>query len=327
MSREVLDSRSSYDEVYDDRPERAPRRRSPLRIRIPRSWLTKLRSIAPLVIAFVVGLVIGGAGWNEWQAQRAIAAARSAVSFTAQISSADTASGGIETYVRLTNEGPEAVTIGELDLSASAIRSSSRRDVDPIEVLPDKEKTTRVVLEVDCSLVDSSQPTLRMQVQTIDRVARSAELPVEDNDNWLANATAVACPDPNDGYVPLQVAYNGASSVVDDGGPALHMPISLGLYEPMDVTVLTMRSASRKLSVSVDGLPLEIIKLGVGDSTLTATWRVLDCQDAEDLRFEEFVLVAETQRPGGNVITNRLYPEPDLVLDVAKFVGNTCRTS
>ena len=78
MSREVLDSRSSYDEVYDDRPERAPRRRSPLRIRIPRSWLTKLRSIAPLAIAFVVGLVIGGAGWNEWQAQRAVAAARSA---------------------------------------------------------------------------------------------------------------------------------------------------------------------------------------------------------------------------------------------------------
>jgi hypothetical protein len=56
-----------------------------------------------------------------------------------------------------------------------------------------------------------------MQVRTLDGVARSAELPAEDTDDWLANATAIACPDPNDGYVPLLVAYNGASSIVDDG--------------------------------------------------------------------------------------------------------------
>jgi hypothetical protein len=111
--------------------------------------------VAPLAVAFVVGLGLGAAGWSEWQAQRDVAAARSTVSFTAQISSADAPRGVIETYIRLTNDGPEAVTIDQLDLSASAIRSSSQRDTDPIEVRPDKEKTTRVVLEVDCSLAGS----------------------------------------------------------------------------------------------------------------------------------------------------------------------------
>ena len=176
MSRS-LDSRSSYDEVYDDRRTRAPRRPLTLRDPHPAPLADEVAVDRTTPIALSSSSRHRRRRLDEWQAQREGAAARSAVSFTAQISSADATSGGIETYVRLTNEGPEAVTISELDLSASAIRSSSRSDVDPIEVLPDKEKTTRVVLEVDCSLVGSSQPTtLRMQVQTIDglRASRAA---------------------------------------------------------------------------------------------------------------------------------------------------------
>jgi hypothetical protein len=105
------------------------------------------------------------------------------------------------------------------------------------------------------------------------------------------------------------------------------MPISIGMYESMDVTVLTMRSASRKLGLSVDGLPLEISREGAEDTTMTTTWRVLDCQDVEDLRYEEFVLVVEARRPGGDVVTNRVYPQPDLALDVAKFANDNCRAA
>ncbi|HJY26312.1 MAG TPA: hypothetical protein VJ649_11620 [Actinomycetes bacterium] len=327
MSREVLDSRSSYDEVYDDRSERAPRRRSPLRIRIPRSWLTNLRSVAPLAIAFVVGLVIGGAGWNEWQAQRAVAAARGAVSFTAELSSADATSNGIEAYVRLTNNGTEPVIIDELELSNSAVRSSTRRNAEPIEALPDNFALSRLFVEMDCDLQMSSETTVAIRVRTVDGVARSATLPVEDDDNLLDNALYTLCPDPNESFVPLDVTYSGASSIVDEGGPALRMAISLSTFTPVEVTVLTMRAASNKLSVTVDGLPVEVTPDGQSSWTVTATWRVLDCQDVEDLRYEGFGFVVEAQRPGGIVITLRVPPHPNLALDVAKFANDTCRAA
>lgn len=327
MSREVLDSRSSYDEVYDDRPERAPRRRSPLRIGIPRSWLTKLRSIAPLAIAFVVGLVIGGAGWNEWQAQRAVAAARSAVSFTAKLTSADATSSGIEAYVRLTNTGTETVIIDELELSNTAVLSSSRRDSEAIEALPDGVALSRLFVEVECGLQASSETAVAMRVRTVDGVTRSATLPVEDGDRVLENAVYSLCPDPNEPFVPLDVGYSGASSIVDEGGPALRMAISVSSYAPVEVTVLAMRASSNKLSVTVDGLPAEISPAGQSSFTLTATWRVLDCQDVEDLRYEAFGFVVEAQRPGGRVIPTQLTAHPNLALDVAKFANNTCRTA
>lgn len=327
MSREVLDSRSSYDEVYDDRPERAPGRGSPLRIRIPRGWLTKLRSIAPLAISFVVGLTLGAAGWSEWQAQREVAAARSVVSFTAKMSSADAARNGIEAYVRLTNIGTETVVIDELELTASAIQSSSRQGAEPIEALPDKNVTSRLFLLVDCTVRASVETTLSMRVHTVDGVARSATLPIEDDEGILDHAMYTLCPDPNDSFIPLNVAYNGASSVVVDGGPALRMPISLSTWTPLDVTVLSIRPSSNKLSVSVEGLPLEFTQEAIGTTVLNATWRVVDCRDAEDLRYQALGFVVEAQRPGGSVITTHVQPEPDLALDVAKFVSDTCRAA
>lgn len=324
MSREVLDSRSSYDEVYDDRPERAPRRRSPLRIGFPNRWLTKLRSIAPLAIAFVVGLVLGGAGWNEWQAQREVAAARSAVSFTAELSSADATSTGIEAYVRLTNNGTEPVVIDELELSNTAVLSSSRRNTEPIEALADKFALSRLFVEVDCDPEALSETTVAMRVRTVDGVARSATIPVEDDSGLLDNALLTLCPDPDEPFLPLDVAYSGASSIVDEGGPALRMAISLTTYTPVDVTVLTMSASSDKLSVTVDGLPVEMTRGGQSSFTRTATWRVLDCQDIEDLRYEDLGFVVEAQRPGGRVISLFSPPNPNLALDVSKFANDTC---
>jgi hypothetical protein len=327
MSREVLDSRSYDDEMYDDRPERAPGRGSPLRIRIPRRWLTKLRSIAPLAIAFVLGLVLGSAGWNEWHAQREVAAVRSAVSFTAKMSSANATSSGIEAYVRLTNIGTETVVIDELEFTASAIQSSSRQDAEPIEALPDKNVTSRLFLLVDCTVRASVEATLSMRVHTVDGAARSATLPIEDDDGILDNAMYTLCPDPNDGFIPVNVAYNGASSVVVDSGPALRMPISLSTWTPLDVTVLSMRPSSNKLSVSIEGLPLELTHEEMGTTVLNATWRVLDCRYAGNLRYEALGFVIEAQRPGGVVITTSVMPDPNIALDLAKFVSDTCRTA
>jgi hypothetical protein len=325
MSREVLDSRSSYDELFDDRPERDRGPRPPRRLAIPPSWSTKLRSLAPLLAAFAVGLAVGAAGWNEWLAQREVAAARSTVSFEAQISSAEAARNGVEAFVRVTNTGPEAVFIDGVEMIDPAIRSSSWWGNEPIEVMPDKAVVRRLFLELDCEVRASSEPLLSMRVRTVDGVARSAELPIEDNDDWLDSATSVICPDPNDGFIPLQVSYNGRSSVIDVGGPALQMPISLGTWEPIDVTLLSMRASSDKLSVAVDGLPLQIRPEGSpGMDALTATWRVTDCRDAEDLRFDALGFVIEVQRPGGNLITTRVYPEPDLALEVARFISTSC---
>jgi hypothetical protein len=328
MSREVLDSRSSYDELYDDRPERDRGPRPPRRFCVPRHWLTKLRSLAPLLVAFAVGLAVGGAGWNEWLAQREAAAARSAVSFTAEMSSADATRDGIEAYVRLRNTGPETVLIDELQITDTAIRSSSRSVTKPLEALPDKRVTSRLFLEVDCSLRASSEPMLSMRVRTVDGVARSTELPIDDDNNWLQEATTFLCPDPNDTFIPLEVSYNGTSGVIDAGGPALQMRIAISTWTPIDVTVLTMSTASSKLSVAVDGLPLEIDPAGdASTNVLTTTWGVVDCRNAEDLRYEELGFVVEAQRPGGIVVTTRVRPDPNLALDVAKFVNNTCRAA
>lgn len=328
MSREVLDSRSSYDELYDDRPTRDSGPRPARRIRIPPRWLATLRSLVPLLVAFAVGLTLGAAGWREWQAQREAATARSTVSFTAEMSSADATPSGIETYVRLTNNGTETVVIEELEVTGAAIRSSSRRQAEPIEVLPDKKVASRLFLEVDCSLRASPQPILAMRVRTVDGVARSAELPIDDDEDWLQNATWSLCPDPNDTFIPLEVTYNGVSSVIDAGGPALQLSLSVGAWTPLDVTVLTMTTATNKLGVTVDGLPLEITAAdSSARNVLTATWRVLDCHDAEDLRYDSLGLVVEGQRPGGIVVTTRIPPDPNLALDVAKFVTNTCRAA
>jgi hypothetical protein len=328
MSREVLDSRSSYDELYDDRPNRDRPPRAPRQLRIPAAWTAKLRTAAPVLMAFVIGAVVGGAGWNEWAAQRDSAAARSAVSFTAQMASAGpNASGsGIQAFVRLTNTGSETILIDEVEMRGAAVQSSSRRGTEPIEAKPDDDVTMRLSVEVDCSVRTASEATVSVRVRTADGVARAAELPIDDDNGHLRHTTSTVCPDPNDAFIPVSVEYYGMSSVVDDGGRALRVPVTVGVWTPVDVVLLTMRPVSNRLSVSVEGLPLQISRGSEASlPLLTTTWRVLDCRDADALRFEALGVVIEAQRPGGNVITTRVQSEPNLALELAKFIGDTCR--
>jgi hypothetical protein len=328
MSREVLDSRSSYDELYDDRPERDRGPRPARHPRLPTWWSTKVRSVLPVATAFVVGLVLGGVGWNEWQVQRAAAAASSTVSFTAEVASADATRSGIDTYVRLTNNGPEPVIVDELELTDTAVRSSSRRGTGSIDVQPDRKAIVRLSLDVDCSVRTSVQPSLSMRVRTADGATRSPQLPLEDDDDWLDAAMSMLCPDPNDTFIPLAIESNGVNSIMDEGGPVLRMPLTVGLWTPLDVTVLSMRPVSNRLSVAVEGLPLEIAGEQEDRTTLLATtWRVVDCRDAESLRYEALGLVIEAQRPGGIVITTRVQSEPNMALELAKFVGDVCRST
>ena len=329
MSREVLDSRSSYDEVYDDRPERDRRPRPSRRLHLPPELSRKLRSVAPLVAAFAVGLVVGVGAWDEWLEQRDVTTARSAVSFLAQMSSADAMPDGIDARVRMTNIGPEPVQVTGIEIHDSEVMSSSHSRADAIEVLPGRFVTLRVSLKVDCAARDAAEPGVAIGVRTVDGVTRSAEVPLDDANNALDDATTILCPDPNDGFLPLYVTGSGSSTIIDDGGqPALRTPISLSSWTPVDVTVHTMRTLTRNLSVSVTGLPLELSGDEGDDQVLAeVTWRVDDCRDAGDLRFEAFGFVLEAQRPGGIVITSRVESDPNLALDVANFVADTCQTA
>ena len=83
---------------------------------------------------------------------------------------------------------------------------------------------------MDCDLQESSETTLTMRVRTIDGVARSATLPVEDDNNCSPTRCTASARIPTSRFLPLDVAYSGASSIVDEGGPAFRMAISLTTY-------------------------------------------------------------------------------------------------
>jgi hypothetical protein len=327
MSREVLDSRSSYDELYEDRPDEGKVPRSRGGVVVPAALSTRLRSLAPLA-AFLVGLAVGGAGWNEWLAQREVAEGRATVSFSARVSRADATPHGIEAYVRLANNGPAVVQLHDVRINDRAVMSSSWREGDSIDVPAGDEATSKLFLQVNCRPRGAaSEPALAIRVQTADGTMRSAELPLEDDSNRLADATAFLCPEPGDGFLPLDVAYSGPLPVVDNGGRTLQTPVSISSWMPVDVTVLEIRPATRKLSVSVEGLPLTVSTASRDRAVVTLTWHVDDCFGTEDLPFESLGFFIDAERVSGDIVTVRVLPEPDLALDVAAFVADTCQSA
>jgi hypothetical protein len=230
----------------------------------------------------------------------------------------------VQAFVRIENDGPETVRIRQISIAGPGYIPRSNDSIAPFGIESEQSVTQRIEFDIACDVSPDVGAQIGLHVQRIDGTSRTLTLPLADEQRYLWELRPAVC-QPSNGVLRVGVRDAGTPEVIVDGKPVLRLPVVIQSYVENDTVISSVTAVSVDLIVNAEGIPAEIE--GRSAAPVTLLVRINDCAVATDLDFDELgLLVTGQQRPGTDV-QQPIEVDPDIALDIAAFVADTCRAA
>lgn len=155
----------------------------------------------------------------------------------------------------------------------------------------------------------------------VDGLSHEVLLPLVDEQHQLTPTRRLVC-EPDD-QLWLRVLGGDADAIVASS-EGLRVPVWFESSSQPSTTITSIRAASTRLDVVADALPIEVLGGMLAYAWTFVTWRVQDSTAGATLDYDDLDVVVSGTRAGRPPTESTVALDPDLALDTAAYVSETC---
>ena len=252
-----------------------------------------------LLVALVVGLVLGGLLVHGYDGRLAEQARRDAIALTARVAPTDTAGGqGRESWllrVVVANRGATTLRLRSATLAGTPLRSVLRSVSRNVSLPAGKETWISLDVSGACAGGGLTRPPSEVDLVVVagDRPERHVRVDLADDTSLLLSAARQTCMDAN--FALWATAEQDGAVRIDRSG--LSVPLRFRSNWSPPWVVSGVRAEGSGLAATIAGaLPIRFTD-GVTPAT-TVRWTVTDCVQAKALGYTDLRLRTTLTLPG-----------------------------